>query len=94
MLLSSYLTVLTALVTVTVAMPMPAPPKLSIDTKNVPANRPPTPNYDWPKTITDGERRQRHGSESPTLLPGSPIGDPKNYQPGQHKHNNSPASGH
>ena len=87
----TYLAVLASVMMLTSALPMPPNPKLGLNT-NVKATGPPTPNNDWPKTITDGQQRQRRPSESPTLLPGSPIGGHQNDKPGQHKTHNSPAS--
>jgi hypothetical protein len=88
MLLKSYLAAFTTFVVVTSALPMP--PKLSLNT-NVQATGPPTPNENWPKTITNGELRQKNPDESPTTLSGPQIGPSHNYNPGQ-PHHNSPAS--
>jgi hypothetical protein len=88
MLLKSYLAVLTTIVMVTSALPLAKPPKLSVNT-NVQATGPPTPNENWPKTITDGELRQKNPDESPTTLSGPQIGPSANYNPGQ-AHTNTP----
>ena len=88
MLLKSYLAVFTAIVMVTSALPIAKPPKLSLNT-DVEATGPPTPNENWPKTITDGELRQKNPDESPTTLSGPQVGPSQNYNPGQ-AHPNTP----
>ncbi|KIN01608.1 hypothetical protein OIDMADRAFT_144289 [Oidiodendron maius Zn] len=90
MLLRSFLAVITTIVMVTSALPIAKPPKLSLNT-NVQATGPPTPNDNWPKTITDGELRQKNPDESPTTLSGPQIGPSRNYNPGQ-PHTNTPVT--